>query len=460
MLLGRLAVPLLTLALVVLGLAPAHADDRTATSLQMSSTRAYAGEPTTLTLVLTDATGAPVAGEVEVQRRSGAEWRPLTTVTTDQAGHAALTAVLGRTNGANVFRAGFLGSETHAPAGTGPHQARLRKRRSVLVVAGPDSVVDERSTVVRVRWRAGGAPVPGTVRLLRRLEGEKRWRKVKVLRTGADGRAALRVRPRVDSRWKATARGQAWATGARSRVHRLDNLPPGRPVRLPRHAPRPRIKLPPQRRAVGKGAHPVISRIPNGVWRQMTGRSWHRGCPVGRSGLRLVRINYWGYDGYRYRGELVAAVGAAPRMAAALREMYDRRFPIRAMYRVDRFGWSDKLHGGDDYKSMAAGNTSAFNCRSVVNKPGVRSPHTYGHALDVNTWENPYRSRTGLVPNSWWQYHSHPKVAWRSGSHPVVRIMRKHGLRWTYGLGDTQHFDAVRRGRVIVPRGCEDVVCH
>ena len=105
---------------------------------------------------------------------------------------------------------------------------------------------------------------------------------------------------------------------------------------------------------------------------------------------------------------------------------------------------------------MAAGNTSAFNCRQVVNRPGVRSPHSYGRSLDINTWENPYRSPTGLVPNSWWQRHSHPLVAWRSRAHPVVRIMARHGLRWTYGMSDTQHFDATgAHGRVMVYPGCE-----
>ena len=73
------------------------------------------------------------------------------------------------------------------------------------------------------------------------------------------------------------------------------------------------------------------------------------------------------------------------------------------MYRVDRFGWGHRSRGGDDYASMAAGNTSAFNCRDVVGRPGVRSPHSYGRSLDVNTWENPYRSAQGTVPNTWWQ---------------------------------------------------------
>jgi hypothetical protein len=174
----------------------------------------------------------------------------------------------------------------------------------------------------------------------------------------------------------------------------------------------------------------------------MTGRSYHRGCPVGRANLRYLRINYWDYAGYRRRGELVAHADAVRQMAGALAEMYRKKLPIRAMYRVDRFGWSRRVQGANDYRSMAAGNTSAFNCRHVVGTPGTRSPHSYGRSLDVNTWENPYRSARGTVPNTWWMKHSHPRVAWRSRSHRVVRVMAHHGLRWTYGNGDTQHFDA------------------
>jgi hypothetical protein len=139
--------------------------------------------------------------------------------------------------------------------------------------------------------------------------------------------------------------------------------------------------------------------------------------------------------------------------------MYNREFPIRSMYREDRFGWSGRVRGANDYASMAAGNTSVFNCRDVVNRPGVRSPHSYGRALDLNTWENPYRSARGTVPNRWWQPRSDPWVAWRSRAHRVVQIMAAHGLRWTYGLGDTQHFDAMAgNGRYLArPLGCDGV---
>lgn len=53
-----------------------------------------------------------------------------------------------------------------------------------------------------------------------------------------------------------------------------------------------------------------------------------------------------------------------------------------------------------DVASMAAGNTSAFNCRDVVGRPGVRSPHSYGRALDLNPSEDPYRVGGQWLPNA------------------------------------------------------------
>jgi hypothetical protein len=39
--------------------------------------------------------------------------------------------------------------------------------------------------------------------------------------------------------------------------------------------------------------------------------------------------------------------------------------------------------------------------------------------------------------------------------------MTGHGLRWTYGVQDSQHFDAVPRGgRLLRVPGCGEVICH
>ncbi|GAB2451892.1 hypothetical protein GCM10027062_35880 [Nocardioides hungaricus] len=453
----RLAVPISLLALLTGGLAVAGAASAAGTELELTGSPAYADSETTLRIRLGSGAGEPIAGAaVELERRQGGAWVPLGTVTTDADGRAAQQVRLSRSVGENTVRASYAGDEQYA-AVTRQVRIRLERRGSVVGIDAARRVQDGRSVQVRVRWTTrGGVPIAGTVRVMRSLAGGP-WRPERTVRTDADGRAALTTRPRVDSRWRARAVRMAWVEGAVSTVRRIDNVPPGRPVRLPRSAPHPRRALPDQPRAVGRGANPVIARLPDRIWTRMAGISWRRGCPVGRDGLRLVRVNYWDYRGYQRRGELVAATGAASALASAFAEMYQRRLPIRAMYRVDRFGWGARSRGGDDYASMAAGNTSAFNCRDVTGRPGVRSPHSYGRSLDVNTWENPYRSARGLVPNTWWQRRSHPRVAWRSRSHPVVRLMARHGLRWTYGNGDTQHFDYVgsRARATVAPRACD-----
>jgi len=410
--------------------------------LSLSGAAAYAGKTTPIRILLTDA-GQPVSGaDVLIQRRRGGSWTPVSVETTDSNGQASVPAVMGRSPQSNVFRASYpaVGPEQ---ATSGPVTVPIKRRDSTLTLGGPKRVKDGDSVEIRVRWVTGnGEPVSGPVRLFRKVSKGGKWKKARKVTLDATGRAQITVTPSGDTWWQARGKRRAWVQGDRSNAHPINSIPPGKPVKLPKNAPSPRINLPDQRRGVGSGANPVITQIPDRVWRQMTGRTWHAGCPVGRGGLRYLRINYWDYQGYDRRGELVANADAVRQMAGALAEMYRKKLPIRAMYRVDRFGWSNRVRGGNDYKSMAAGNTSAFNCRQVVGNPGARSPHSYGRSLDVNTWENPYRSAQGTVPNTWWMGHSHKRVAWRSRSHAVVRVMASHGLRWTYGNGDTQHFDA------------------
>ncbi|GAA4696954.1 M15 family metallopeptidase [Nocardioides conyzicola] len=441
---SRVGVVVCAIALAV-GLMPA-AGAADSTILTLSAPAAYADTATTLGLVLADDAGSPLAGaQVVLERRTGGAWQPVGTLTTDAEGRASAALTVSRVPDDNAVRATYAGDAEHPPI-TQEGSLPIRLRAAKASLSGPAKVVDEKSVVLRVRWlTTAGQPVSGDVRLYRKLPG-KPWRAYAVVPTDADGRGSLRVTPRTDTHWQVRAPRLSWVQADRSTVLGIDNRPPGEPVKLPKGAPAPRIKLPAQPHAAGAGANVRIGAISNAVWRQMVGVSWHSGCPVGRSGLRIVRVNYWDYHGYRRRGELVASAAAAGAMGAALADMYRHQLPIRAMYRVDRFGWSGRSRGGDDYASMAAGNTSAFNCRDVTGRPGNRSPHSWGGSLDVNTWENPYRSARGTVPNTWWQPRSHKRVAWRSSSHAVVRIMARHGLRWTYGNGDTQHFDYVGGG--------------
>jgi hypothetical protein len=122
------------------------------------------------------------------------------------------------------------------------------------------------------------------------------------------------------------------------------------------------------------------------------GASWRPGCPVGPEQLRVVRVSFVGFDGQARSGALVVNRSVTNDVQVAFRRLYAARFPIRRMEPVSAFG-------GSDDRSMAADNTSAFNCRYAV-APGPKrwSVHAYGEAIDVNTVENPYLEGGRVLP--------------------------------------------------------------
>ena len=64
--------------------------------------------------------------------------------------------------------------------------------------------------------------------------------------------------------------------------------------------------------------------------------------------------------------------------------LYAKRFPLHSMIPESNFQ-------GHDPASMAADNTSGFNCRyAVTTGPKQWSVHAYGEAIDVNPVQNPY----------------------------------------------------------------------
>jgi hypothetical protein len=132
----------------------------------------------------------------------------------------------------------------------------------------------------------------------------------------------------------------------------------------------------------------TVTPLPPEVAAEMTGVSWRPGCPVPLSALRLVRLSYWGFDGTGHGGELVVREDVADAVVRVFRALYEARFPVRRMQRVEAYG-------GSDTASMAADNTSGFNCRQVYGSTAW-SQHAYGLAVDVDTVENPYL-HDGLV---------------------------------------------------------------
>jgi hypothetical protein len=122
------------------------------------------------------------------------------------------------------------------------------------------------------------------------------------------------------------------------------------------------------------------------------GASYHPGCPVGPDQLRAVTLTYWGFDGQVHSGQLVVHRDVVNPVVQVFHRLYDAHFPIRSMRPVSAFD-------GSDPESMAADNTSAFNCRAAVAAgPTHWSAHAYGKAIDVNTVENPYVEAGTVMP--------------------------------------------------------------
>lgn len=442
---------LAVVALVLLGLvaplvpASAAEGDLLATTMAVSApSQARVGTRAAVTAVLSATDGAARVGGVSValdKLRNGG-WVEVDRATTSGSGTASFSPLVGSAD--PTYRVVFDGDGTYAGTTSSSVVVTTVVVTSVLTVTGPRRIVDEKSGVLRITWKGsdGRAVVGGLVNLYTRPTSRTTWTKVSSYRTGATGVLTRTVRPRVDTLYKVRGAAGAGWRGDSSPVLLIDNVPPAAPVVLPAKAPRPKVILAPQQRASGAGANVVVTKISDSLWRRMTGISWHQGCPVGRSQLRLIRVNYFAFDGYRRRGNVVVRSTKVGKFTQALQGLYAARIPIRYLYLPDRFGYSSRSRGANDYKSMEADNSSVFNCRGVTGNVSVRSPHSYGGSFDINTWENPYHSAKGWVPNGWWVTHSDPRYAWRSSKHQVVRIMKAAGFRWTYGNGDSQHFDA------------------
>jgi hypothetical protein len=191
--------------------------------------------------------------------------------------------------------------------------------------------------------------------------------------------------------------------------------------------------------AADDGYRASIKTIDTATANAMTGVSWHPGCPVRISDLRRVQLTYWGFDGVRHRGELIVSKDVTHRVVEVFHSLYAIHFPIRKMLPVDHFG-------ADDNASMAADNTSAFNCRPKTGSTSGFSVHSYGQAIDINTLENPYVKGAIVQPPAGQAFTNRTNVRpgmIRHGDR-VWRAFTTHGFTWGgdwTSLKDYQHFE-------------------
>jgi hypothetical protein len=173
------------------------------------------------------------------------------------------------------------------------------------------------------------------------------------------------------------------------------------------------------------------------------GASWKAGCPVGPADLRQVKLTYWGFDDQPHTGTIVVHRTVAADVTTVFRTLFTKRFPIRTLEPVSAYG-------GSDDKSMAADNTSAFNCRNAVSsgKPSW-SVHAYGKAIDINPVENPYLFKDEVLPPQGKPFVDRspyrPGMAVKGGV--LVKAFAAVGWKWNVGGAnpDYQHFSTTGR---------------
>jgi hypothetical protein len=145
---------------------------------------------------------------------------------------------------------------------------------------------------------------------------------------------------------------------------------------------------------VDRGAPPVsdafestINPVPPPVLARST---WKPICPVQVDQLRYLTMSFHGFDGRVHTGEMLVNAEVAQTVVDVFKQLFAAGFPIEEM-RVTAAPELDLPPTGD------GNNTSAFVCRQVLGQ--VRwSAHSYGLAIDLNPFHNPYVLGDLVVP--------------------------------------------------------------
>jgi hypothetical protein len=169
--------------------------------------------------------------------------------------------------------------------------------------------------------------------------------------------------------------------------------------------------------------------------------TWRPGCPVGPAQLRMLTMSYWGFDGQSHTGTMIVNSAVTSAVLQVFGQLFAEHFPIHEMQPEDAYG-------GQDPRSMAADNTSGFNCRvAVAPGPPSWSVHAFGEAIDVNPVENPYLEGGQVQPAAGAAFTDRadvrPGMAVPGGPlvHAFASVGWQWGGRWT-ASPDYQHFSA------------------
>ena len=189
-----------------------------------------------------------------------------------------------------------------------------------------------------------------------------------------------------------------------------------------------------------EGVFPISDNIQHTM--KKTG-SWKKGCPIPLKDLRYLRLTYLDFDGQTREGEMIVHKVVADEVVNIFNELYTIGYPIHKMKLVSAYK-------ANDWQSIEADNTSAFNCRNATGSKKW-SKHSYGKAIDLNSIENPYISRSGRISHkASLKYRKRVHKKEISADRAILlkhdkatQIFKKYGWKWGgdwSGVKDYQHF--------------------
>lgn len=158
-------------------------------------------------------------------------------------------------------------------------------------------------------------------------------------------------------------------------------------------------------------------------------------CPQEiKNNQTLIDVMYYSTDGLIHQGQIVIDRRLENDIKEVFEVALDEKFPFTGAVPISQFHWSDA-------KSMAQNNTSGFNYRQVTGGKKL-SNHSYGFAIDINPFLNPYIKKDVTLPSGAVYDLSQPGTL--SADHNIVKKFLSLGWEWGgnwRSLKDFQHFE-------------------
>jgi hypothetical protein len=179
--------------------------------------------------------------------------------------------------------------------------------------------------------------------------------------------------------------------------------------------------------------------VPAPLLERIRHTTWHPGCPVAPEDLRQLTLTYLDFEGKQRTGTLLIDKDLADEAVRIFQSLFQHGFSIERMTPIEDYG-------GDDRASMAANNTSAFNCRDATGKPGIFSNHSWGRAIDINPLTNPYVKGDTVLPPAGRRYLDRTRAFKGSILKDSFIVQEFEKAGWTWGglwpdRQDYQHFE-------------------